>query len=86
MPVAGQDVVEQISAQIDLSGCNIFKTAYHAQDRGLPTAARAMENNEFTVLYRKADIVYGYKTVWIGFCQVLQCHACHKNTTIHRIA
>ena len=71
MPVTGQDIVEQVSSEIDPSGCDIFETADHAQDRGFPAAARTVENNEFTVLYGKTDIVYGYKTVWIGLCQVL---------------
>ena len=56
MPVARENIVEKIIAEINLSGSNILKSADHPEDRGFSAAAGTVESDKFSVCDVKREI------------------------------
>ena len=67
MSVARENIVEQIVAEINLSGSNILKSADHSEDCGFSAAAWTIESDKFSVCDVKREIFDRHKSVRINF-------------------
>src|SRR5690606_4067644 len=72
-----RQVRDVAAADADVTGGNALETCHEAEDRGLPTAWRADQHHQFTVVHRETQLGGGDVTVGVGLVDTLQLYRCH---------